>query len=213
MPTEKATIYAALCKAQPHFKPAIKDTANPFFKSKYADLASIWDACKDALAANELFVSQSTDINEYGTLLITRVTHSSGEYIESKTPIICAKDRDPQAFGSAMTYTRRYSLAAILGIITDDDDGEGAMVMQQPQKQQQPVKQAETPTSANGVTSPQKEEIISLLNNPVIIKTEREKMLAGLGKLTQDQAGKAIQNLKDTIKHREAINAELNEQQ
>lgn len=163
MAENKTQIFAALCKAQQTFKPALKDTANPFFKSKYADLASIWDACKDSLAENSLFVSQSTDIAETGPVLITRVYHSSGEHIESRTPIICSKDKDPQAFGSAMTYTRRYSLAAILGIITDDDDAEGAMV--RTAANVQPKQQKPTPAPFKPATDEQKEIYKELLQN------------------------------------------------
>lgn len=163
MATEKTTLYGALCKAQQNFKPAIKDTANPFFKSKYADLASIWDACKDALAANELFVSQSTDITETGPIMVTKVFHITGEYIESKTPIISKSMTDPQAFGSAMTYTRRYALAAILGIITDDDDGEGAMI--RTATSAQPKQQKPAPAPFKPATEEQKELYKEILQN------------------------------------------------
>lgn len=198
MATEKTSIFTALCKAQQNFKPAIKDTANPFFKSKYADLASIWDACKDALAANDLFVSQSTDLTETGPVLVTRVYHTTGEYIESKTPIICAKQNDPQAFGSAMTYTRRYSLAAILGIITDDDDGEGAMVRtadkMQPKQQQQPPNEPQKMATAD-----QKATLKNLLSHDVITPDEEAKTLAALEKMTSQKAAGAIENIKNTI--------------
>jgi len=121
-------LYASLIAAQAEFLPALKDTKNTFFKSSYAPLDSIWNACKGPLAKNKLMVSQVTDILENGTvILITRVYNDVGDFIESKLPVISSKPNDPQAFGSALTYCRRYSLAAILGLVTDDDDGEGAM--------------------------------------------------------------------------------------
>lgn len=130
------TIFEALAKAQGKFKPAIKDSSNPFFKSKYADLGQVFQACKDALNENGLFVSQSTDYRDGVDVLVTRIYHGSGNHIESVTRIICAKPNDPQAFGSAMTYARRYALAGILGIITDDDDdAEGAMNRQEAKPQ------------------------------------------------------------------------------
>jgi hypothetical protein len=163
MAENKNNIYAALCKAQKSFKPAIKDTANPFFKSKYADLASIWDACKDALADNDLFVSQSIANPENGPVLVTKVFHISGEFIESTCPIICGKQNDPQAFGSAVTYTRRYSLAPLLGLITDDDDGEGAMV--RPAANAQPKQQKAPQIPFKPATEEQKELYKSILQD------------------------------------------------
>lgn len=124
---EKKTIYKQLLEAQKEFKSAIKDSDNPFFKSKYADLTSVWEACKDALHKNGLFVAQSPDIFEGFDVLITRIYNGEGEFLESKIRIVTKSNNDPQAFGSALTYARRYALAAILGIITEDDDAEGAM--------------------------------------------------------------------------------------
>jgi hypothetical protein len=126
-PTETPELIAALCKAQAKFKPALKDADNPFFKSKYADLNAVWDACKEGLHENGLFVSQQLNTLQDKTWLRTRVYHSSGGYIESNVLVVVTKLNDPQSFGSATTYFRRYALAAILGIVTDDDDAEGAM--------------------------------------------------------------------------------------
>lgn len=205
MATDKNSIFTALHKAQRAFKPAIKDTANPFFKSKYADLASIWDACKDALSENDLFVSQSTGIGEHGQTMITRVYHTSGEFIESITPIICAKHNDPQAFGSAMTYTRRYSLAAILGIITDDDDGEGAMVRPAANAQPKPQKQAYKPEPA---TAEQKAQISELLDHdyiaPDMATRGKESLKSGL---TYSEAAVKIKQLETLIAKRTAETA------
>ena len=198
---EKTTLFTALHKAQQSFRPAIKDTANPFFKSKYADLASIWEACKDALSENDLFVSQTTDLTEQGAVLITRVYHTSGEYLESKTPIICAKQNDPQAFGSAMTYTRRYSLAATLGIITDDDDGEGAMVRTADKVQPKPKEQPKSEPQKSA-TAEQKATIKTLLSNDLITPEEETKTLAALDKLTSAAAAGLIGNIEQTIANR-----------
>jgi len=116
------TIFKRLIDAQKHFKSAVRDSSNPFFKSKYADLASVWDACKDALAEQDLFVSQQVEAGG----LVTKIYDETGATISSTLPIIVARQNDPQAYGSAITYARRYSLASILGIITDDDDGNRA---------------------------------------------------------------------------------------
>jgi hypothetical protein len=116
---------AALAKAQGEITGALKDSANPFFKSKYADLAACWDACRSALSKHQLAVIQTTSANEGGLWLLTRLAHSSGQWIESETPVR-PKDDSPQAMGSAMTYARRYALTAMVGIAQVDDDGNAA---------------------------------------------------------------------------------------
>jgi hypothetical protein len=117
-------IAAALAKAQASFKPAIKDASNPFFKSKYCDLAGALDAVRDALSVNGLALVQSTDAGDK-MVLHTTLLHSSGEWISGTYPITAVKT-DPQGIGSAVTYARRYSLMALLGIAAEDDDGEAA---------------------------------------------------------------------------------------
>lgn len=118
----------ALAKAQGEISPAIKDSANPFFKSKYADLNSIWSSAREPLSKNGLAIIQTTEKDNGGQLnLITTLVHSSGQWVKSYMPVIQAKT-DIQSLGSALTYCRRYSLSAICGISTDeDDDGEKSM--------------------------------------------------------------------------------------
>jgi hypothetical protein len=116
---------AALSKAQASITGALKETANSFFKSKYADLASCWDACRKQLTDNELAVIQTTDIYEGRTVLITTLAHASGQWVRSLTPVL-VKDDGPQAQGSGITYARRYALAAIVGLAQVDDDAEAA---------------------------------------------------------------------------------------
>jgi hypothetical protein len=111
----------ALAKAQADIKPAVKSSDNPFFKSKYADLAAVVEACKDALSKNGFSYVQSIQ----GDTLVTTLLHSSGQWMRSVAAIKPVKS-DPQSFGSAVTYMRRYSLAAIVGVCTEDDDGNAA---------------------------------------------------------------------------------------
>jgi len=122
----------ALSKAQAGITGALKDSANPFFKSKYADLASCWDACRRQLTDNGLSVIQTTDLIIQTTdltdgLVVVRTTlaHSSGQWIAGVLPVK-AKDDGPQAQGSGITYARRYALAAIVGLAQIDDDAEAA---------------------------------------------------------------------------------------
>jgi hypothetical protein len=115
----------ALAKAQGAMGGALKDSSNPFFKSKYADLESVWSACRKALSENSLAVVQTTDHADAGIRIITTLVHSSGEWVRGVLPIM-AKDQTPQGIGSAITYARRYALAAIAGVYQTDDDAEAA---------------------------------------------------------------------------------------
>jgi hypothetical protein len=120
-------LYAALVKAQSQIKNAVKDSVNPHFKNRYADLESVWDAVRDALHKNDLAVLQLTDIDASGApVLITRVIHTSGEHVEGRYPLVCKDPTDAQKLGSSMSYARRYSLSAMLGVIQSDDDGNTA---------------------------------------------------------------------------------------
>lgn len=116
----------ALCAAQAKIDGAKKDSANPHFKSKYADLSSVWDACKSALTSNGLSVAQFGRMGEHGPSLVTRLLHVSGESIEGEIPLLNGKG-DMQGLGSAITYARRYGLAAIVGVSPEDDDGNTAV--------------------------------------------------------------------------------------
>jgi hypothetical protein len=117
----------ALAAAQGQIKGAAKDSQNPHFKNRYADLASVWDACRKALTDNGLSVAQFTQIHaDAGTVLVTRLLHTSGESVEGSTPLLMGK-QDMQALGSAITYARRYGLAAMVGVAPEDDDGNAAV--------------------------------------------------------------------------------------
>ena len=140
---------AALAKAQGQIEGAKKSSSNPFFKSKYADLAECWNTCREALTANEISVIQMPEeINENGRLNITTMlAHSSGQYISSTLTMTVTK-LDPQAIGSAITYGRRYALAAMVGLAQEDDDGEKAMARQE-KKDKKPV---ESPINITSVS-------------------------------------------------------------
>ena len=144
-----------LTKAQGAFNHAKKDVSNPFFKSKYADLASIIDAAKKPLADNGLSVVQVVDVTEAGIMVLeTMLMHVSGEWISGKYPINPVKS-DPQSVGSAITYARRYAFSAITGIAADDDDGNAAS---QQAKTEPKYQQPEQPKAHQGF------DYIKLLN-------------------------------------------------
>lgn len=116
----------ALAKAQGELKHAVKDSLNPHFKSKYADLASVWEACREALSKNGLSIVQCG--GEFGNNIMpltTMLMHSSGEWIKHTMSTPVTKP-DVQGVGSCQTYMRRYALAAFVGVYQDDDDGNSA---------------------------------------------------------------------------------------
>lgn len=133
-------IAAALAKAQGSIGVADKNSINSHFKSDYANLTAVWGACRAPLTSNGICVTQTTDRDLDGWVLITTLLHSSGEWISSVYPLNPIKN-DPQGLGSAMTYARRYSLAALVGVVQADDDGEAA-VGRRPQEQDAPQRPA-----------------------------------------------------------------------
>ena len=125
-------IAGALVKFQASVSKVSKEANNPFFKSKYASLANILDTIQKPLSECGLAISQFPDANALTTIILHA---ESGEWMESSYVMPVAKQNDPQAMGSAMTYARRYALGSILNLnIDDDDDGEKAMGRQIPKK-------------------------------------------------------------------------------
>ena len=127
-----------MCKAQNEMSGAVKDKANPFFKSKYADLVAVVQAIKEPFANNGLSYVQFP-IEESGRIGIeTILMHDSGEFLSHKFTVQLGK-QDAQGAGSAITYCRRYSLQAVAGIPSEDDDGNAASKNAKPmQKTQKP---------------------------------------------------------------------------
>lgn len=133
-----ADLAAALAKAQGEMRNAAKSSDNPYFKSKYADLAEVINVSREPLVKNGLSVMQANEGVSNGYMSVTTLLmHSSGQYIKTTGSFPIGK-QDAQGNGSALTYARRYSLAAMLGIAQEDDDGNAACEPQnQPQKAQQ----------------------------------------------------------------------------
>lgn len=111
----------ALSKAQHEMKGASKDTLNPFFKQKYADLAAVWDSIRMPFGKYGLSVTQITSEEDKGLFLETVLMHSSGQWLSGKIRVNPTK-QDPQGMGSALSYSRRYALSAIAGVYQEDDD-------------------------------------------------------------------------------------------
>jgi hypothetical protein len=120
-------ISAAFVKAQKEFGPALKTATNPHFKSRYADLSACVEAVIDALNNNGIALMQINHPDETGVTVETMLIHESGETLKSGMLHVPASKQDPQGYGSALTYARRYSLMAACGIAPEDDDGNAAV--------------------------------------------------------------------------------------
>lgn len=134
-------LFEALSKAQGKIENVLKDKKNTFFNYSYADLSSVWDACREHTSSNGLAVIQTVEGTKEEMFLSTWIGHSSGQWMKSNLPLTILpeqrKDKNgnvvsqvitPQAIGSAITYARRYALSALVGICCDeDDDGEKSM--------------------------------------------------------------------------------------
>jgi hypothetical protein len=123
---ENAKIAAAFVKSKKAFAPAMKTSTNPHFKSKYADLAACVEAVDDSFLANGIVMYQETFEDLQGVTVETVLLHESGESLRCGKLHVPAPKNDPQGYGSALSYARRYSLMAACGIAPEDDDGNRA---------------------------------------------------------------------------------------
>lgn len=135
-----ANISKAILKAQKEMGNAIKDSANPFFKSKYADLNSVREACIPALNNNGITALQPIVMINGVDYVETILLHESGEFFSSLTKIIFSKQNDAQSMGSGISYARRYALQSIVNIGADDDDGNKASTPPKQVEVKEPVK-------------------------------------------------------------------------
>lgn len=140
-------IAAALVRAQKEFGPALKTSTNPHFRNKYAALDACIEAVIDGLNNNGIMLMQQTHLCEDGVIVETTFIHESGEMLSGGKLHVPAAKQDPQGFGSALTYAKRYSLQSACGIAPEDDDGNHATAAVQ-QRKAAPVKQPEPPKQA-----------------------------------------------------------------
>jgi hypothetical protein len=163
--TSIGKIAPAFLKAQMSMGAAKKGESNPYFKSKYADLSSVLEACKDALNANGISILQPhvTEFNpttgDEVHFVETRLVHESGEFISSRTKIVVSKQNDPQSLGSSISYARRYGLQSLISLPAEDDDAEKAMGRGSFAKKEAP--QASTATRPSGQKFRKKKEEVS----------------------------------------------------
>ncbi len=126
---ELKDLFTALAKAQAEMQTAGLSSENPYFKTRYADLAAIVKASRPALTKNGLSIIQQIITRDDGhTYLHTMLCHASGQWVESRVRIVPPKT-DVQSLGSYITYLRRYSIAALCGIVTSDEDDDGNLAV------------------------------------------------------------------------------------
>lgn len=162
-------LISSLAKAQGEIENASLNQVNPHFKSRYADLAAIRDAVVPALSKNGIALVQVFQIMEFGPAVVTRLMKGQ-DVIESVCPIAVGSTYKPQEFGSAVTYARRYSLAAICGIAAEEDDDANAAQSAEPAKKAQAKKPEPVATikekmirALNGARTPK--ELAGIYNN------------------------------------------------
>lgn len=197
-----ANLAAALSRVQAKLNGAVKESANPFFKSKYANLESLWESIRAPMAEEGLSVSQMPGMLATGQpTLITMLIHKSGEFISSEQALFPGK-QDPQGVAAATTYARRSALSAIIGQVEVDDDGEAAMnrdlemsgslVVSNPQSK--PIAQPKAPfrgmseTMGPGlVTEAQLKRLFAISQKHGVTKEQIDAHIASIGlKSTKD---------------------------
>ena len=133
----------ALAKAQGQIKAALKDSANPFFDSTYAGLQAVWDACRAPLSDNGLSIVQRGHSTPTGYVMRTTIMHSSGQWMEGEVPCLTTaretKQNPMQQLGSAITYARRYGLAAMVGVAPEEDEDADEGKKRKPQHGTEPI--------------------------------------------------------------------------
>ncbi len=160
-----------------------KDANNPFYHSKYATLDIIWDAIRKPLSENGLSITQTMNLINDKSALETTLYHISGEWISGTQLVNPIKD-DPQSLGSAISYARRYSLSAILGIVADEDDDANAAT--------KPTEQKQSPKPEKGSDNiiDKAEDIPGAKGEPTISAAQTKKIYASVKEkgITPDQA-------------------------
>lgn len=204
--TEK--VIPALFKVKKTLRPMVKDSSNPFFKSKYLELSDILSNLEPILHAEGLFLTQATILRDGKTIVVSEVTHAeSGEFVASEFPAEVAS-ADPQKLGSAVSYARRYGVQSLFSLNVVDDDGNSASgkgsssgkteahkasspAIDTPKggfRTQQPVK--DLPTGTKEIGGGGIDVIITNNTNPIIIP-----------EFTKESIASATVNLEETLKN------------
>lgn len=162
---ERSATLGALTKSliavQQSVQGAKPNKANPHLKNKYADLAAVWDTCRELLATNGMAVTHTfrESPNADTVTCVATLLHESGEYLTSSLTLKPGKTT-PQEMGSAITYARRYTLAALVGIVVDDDDDGAKASTAKPEPKGVDLQKADLRRLLNGYRGPNREQLI-----------------------------------------------------
>lgn len=179
-----------MVKVQADIRHAVKDASNPHFKSSYADLQSVTDACRPALVKHGFSVMHGCDSTDGNTVTVTvRLQHTSGEWVESSLTLRPTK-ADPQGIGSAITYARRYTLASIVGVATEDDDGNAAS-SPPPANRATPTREQNGKPAPNGLVHDPKRELVTKVHRWTGLQMEDIPGVIGKIKAAMDIRGDA----------------------
>jgi hypothetical protein len=194
--TECGDLFAALSKAQAAVTAAAKDKTNPHFRNSYADLASVWDACRGPLTDNDLSITQWPETVENGVAVTTVLGHASGQWMRSVLVMPLDAKATAQQVGSAVTYARRYMLAAVAGVAPDDDDGNAASDAppknRPAPKQSKPVPKPEAKTNPTATRSVENSECRKLWASYVIAANKHGQHPTELAVFLADVLGKPV---------------------
>lgn len=179
-------IAEALCAAQAELPAAIKGSVNPHLKNRYADLNAIYEAARATLAKHDLAVVQTMQPTDGKAHVRTTLLHKSGEWIAGELVMPLDRNGGPQGMGSAITYARRYSLSAIIGIVTEeDDDAEAAQGRGKPaQAKVKAQRQEAAASNADPMTEQQRKKLFSTVKQ-VMPEASREDVLMELSDIVE----------------------------
>lgn len=215
---------AALAAAQAKIRGAVRDSENPYFRSAYADLQSVWEACREPLASNGLAVVQCPARDGDAVSVETTLLHASGQWVSCILSAVPAK-QDAQGVGSVISYLRRYSLAAMVGVYQIDDDAEGAVgrsptttipARERERKQAAAQKRADAESipAAASAQAGEKKTLRGLWARAQRLGVDEEtwrQMLAqcGIARARETHSADRIALLDDLLDQREGINADV----
>ena len=205
---------AALAQAQAELPAALKNAENPHLRNRYADLAAVYEATRQVLPRHELAVIQ-TAIPTDGTRAAIRTTlaHSSGEWIAGELCMPLDRQGGPQGMGSALTYARRYSLAALVGVVSEDDDDGNAAQGRKSKQEIQQVRAEAKANNSNPATDPQRRKMYAIMgkrygdNREAIIKVMSDffkREIKSSNELTTAEVAKLIDWLESDSTMQEA---------
>ena len=191
-------ISAALAKAQAEIENPLKDSTNPHFKSGYADLANVLEVCREPLSKNGLSITQPLFFEADKIFLATILSHTSGQWIKSFIPLPIQKPGS-QEIGSCITYMRRYSLSALVGVFQEDDDAESA-------EGRNSYKAESPPEDMSKLSSKQKgflDGLLNQLNQPSYAEAVCKKYkIESIYDIPRDRFNDLIEHIKSILKEK-----------